>query len=134
MERNLASILALAGTATISVTLAALAPADAYADDISIDNTPFSSSRSRAEIRAELLGQPAAWKMNADELAMQRNHLAPVRSVSTREQVKAEYKASRDDVNRLLGEDSGSSYFARSALARGGHAGTSATTMSGPSR
>ncbi|MDP3858494.1 MAG: hypothetical protein Q8Q73_12120 [Stagnimonas sp.] len=134
MERNLASILALAGTAAISVTLAALAPSDAYADDISIDNATFTSSRSRAEIRAELLGQPAAWKMNAGELALQYNHLPPVRSVATREQVKAEYKASREYVNRLLGEDSGSSYFARSALARGGHAGTSTTTMGGPSR
>jgi hypothetical protein len=33
MDRNLASILALAGTAAVSVTLAAIAPGDAYADD-----------------------------------------------------------------------------------------------------
>jgi hypothetical protein len=33
MDRNLASILALAGTAAISVTLAAIAPGDAYGDD-----------------------------------------------------------------------------------------------------
>lgn len=39
MERNLASILALASTAAITVTLAAVAPADAYADDISVDRT-----------------------------------------------------------------------------------------------
>lgn len=32
MDRNLASILALAGTAAISVTLAAIAPNDAYAN------------------------------------------------------------------------------------------------------
>lgn len=32
MDRNIASILALAGTAAISVTLAAIAPSDAYAD------------------------------------------------------------------------------------------------------
>jgi hypothetical protein len=33
MDRNLASILALASTAAVSVTLAAIAPGDAYADD-----------------------------------------------------------------------------------------------------
>jgi len=39
MERNLAAILALAGTAAISVTLAAMAPGDAYADDNCVDST-----------------------------------------------------------------------------------------------
>jgi hypothetical protein len=37
MDRNLASILALAGTAAVSVTLAAMAPGDAYAADVSVD-------------------------------------------------------------------------------------------------
>lgn len=133
MERNLASILALASTAAITVTLAAVAPGDAQADDITIDNTAFTSSRTRADIRAELLGQRTAWKMDAGELAMQQNYLPPIKSVSTREQVKAEYKASRESVRRLLGEDSGSSYFAGSALARDVTAGTTAT-MGGPSR
>lgn len=40
MERKLASILALASTAAITVTLAAVAPADAYADGIAVDGTP----------------------------------------------------------------------------------------------
>jgi hypothetical protein len=53
MDRNLASILALAGTAAVSVTLAAIAPGDAYADD---------SSRARADVRAELLSQPVIVK------------------------------------------------------------------------
>lgn len=38
MDRNLASILALAGTAAISVTLAAIAPADAYANGLFDDS------------------------------------------------------------------------------------------------
>lgn len=132
MDRNFESILALAGTAAITVTLAALAPGDAYADDISIDNTPFTSSRTRADIRAELLGQPAAWKTSASELARQYNHTLPMKSVSTRDQVRAEYKASREEVSRLLGEDSGSSWFARSAATRPGPVGT--TAMGGPPR
>lgn len=43
MDRNLASILALAGTAAISVTLAAIAPGDAYAND-SVDSNKTQSS------------------------------------------------------------------------------------------
>jgi len=55
MERNLASILALASTAAITVTLAAVAPADAYADDISVDSkkaqyNQFRPTRSGASI------------------------------------------------------------------------------------
>lgn len=45
MDRNLASILALAGTAAITVTLAAVSPADAYAGDMSMhdgDRAPSS--------------------------------------------------------------------------------------------
>lgn len=133
MERNLAAILALAGTAAVSITLAAIAPGDAYADDISVDSTTFTSTRTRAEIRTELLSQPAMLKMNAGELAMQYNHVPPVMSVATREQVRAEYKASRDYVHGLLAEDSGSSYFAR-AQATGGSAAAATTTLGGPSR
>ena len=133
MDRNLASILALAGTAAMTVTLVAMAPGDAHADDISIDNTPFAGSRTRAEVRTELLGGPAAWKVEAGELAMQFNHQPPIRSVLTREQVRAEYKASREYASRLFGEDSGSAYFARST-AGGGNAGMPTTTMGGPSR
>lgn len=133
MEPNLASILALAGTAAVTVTLAAVAPGDALADDITFDNTPFSSSLTRAEVRAELLGQPAAFKMSASELALQRNHQPLARTASTREQVMAEYKASRQYVSRLLAEDSGSSYFAMAPAARDG-AANSTTILGGPSR
>lgn len=132
MEPNLASILALAGTAAVTVTLAAVAPSDAHADDIAVDTTPFTSSRTRAEIRAELLSQPAVIKMNADELALQSNHLPPIRSVATRDQVRADYKTSRDYVHELGAEDSGSSYFAKAA-APGGRR-SFATTLGGPSR
>ena len=51
MERNIASILALAGTAAISVTLAAMAPGDAYADEIAIDGAAFASGRASAPIQ-----------------------------------------------------------------------------------
>jgi len=40
MDRNLESILALAGTAAITVTLAAIAPGDAYAGGLSAEGAP----------------------------------------------------------------------------------------------
>jgi hypothetical protein len=46
MDRDLASILALAGTAAVTVTLAAIAPGDAYAD-MSVDSAPFTNSTTR---------------------------------------------------------------------------------------
>lgn len=58
MNRNLASALTIGATAAAAVAVAALGPAKAYADDITIDTTPFVSSKSRAEVQAELMRQP----------------------------------------------------------------------------
>jgi hypothetical protein len=115
MDRNLVSVLALAGTAAMAVTLAVTAPGSAYADDITVDTTSFTSYKGRAEVRAELLSQPAAFKANAGEWARQHNQQPVATSTSTREQAKAEYKASRDYVNALNREDSGSAWFMTAA-------------------
>jgi len=115
MDRNIVSVLALAGTAAMAVTLAATAPGSAYADDITVDTTPFTTNKARAEVRSELLSQAAAIKANAGEWAMQHNQLPVTASTSTREQAKAEYKASRDYVEALTGEDSGSALFMTAA-------------------
>ena len=69
-SRNIATALVLAATAFAGT---------AFADDITIDNNAFVSSKSRAEVQAEL----------------------------------AQYIASRDQVNALNGEDSGSTYLAQ---------------------
>ncbi len=122
MNRNLASALAIASTAAVAVALAALSPAKAYADDITIDNTPFQGSRSRAEVLGEL----------RDQAAVARTGTAPKRqSVQTREQARAEYKASRDYVQALNAEDSGSAYFIKSTPRDGSNP---AATMGGPAR
>jgi hypothetical protein len=115
MDRNLVSVLALAGTAAMAVTLAAAVPGSAYADDITVETTPFKSNRARAEVRAELLSQAAVIKANAGEWAMQHNQQPVIANTSTREQAKAEYKASRDYVNALNREDSGSVLFMSAA-------------------
>jgi hypothetical protein len=60
MNRNLASTLAVTATAAAALALAALASSKAYAEDITIDPTPFVSSKTRAEVRAELMGMSDA--------------------------------------------------------------------------
>jgi hypothetical protein len=94
------------------LAVAAIASGNAYADDITIDNTPFVSSRTRDEVRAEVMGQSDVLRNASSEWAMQLNQAAQPRSAYTQEQAKAEYIAARHEVNALNAEDSGSSYFA----------------------
>jgi hypothetical protein len=54
MNRKLASALSITITAAAGLAAAAMASGDVYADDITIDVTPFVSSKSRAEVRAAL--------------------------------------------------------------------------------
>ena len=131
MERNLASVLALGVTAAISVTLAALTPESAYADDITVDATPFSGSKTRAQVLAELSSQTAGPKTGAGEWALHHEPLAVVRSTSTRRQAQAGYKASRSYVAALTGEDSGSASLSRSS---GAPDANPSATMGGAAR
>jgi hypothetical protein len=116
MNRNLASALALAITAAAAVAAAAIASGRAYADDITTDNTRLTSSRSRADVQAELKGQRAALQERNDEWTRQLNQLPTLKSSYTSQEAKAEFKVSRDLVNALNAEDSGSAYFTKSPL------------------
>lgn len=109
MNRNLKSSLVITGTAAAAFALAAMTGA-AYADDITIDPTPFVSTKSRAEVRAEVLGKAEQIRMAHGEGAPEMNH-APFRSTLTRAQVRDDYLASRDQVDAFNGEDSGSAYL-----------------------
>ena len=112
MNRNLASTITITTTAAAALVLAAIASGNAYADDITVDNTPFVSTKTRAEVRAELMSMPAESR-RSDEWSTQFDQAARTQSTLTRAQVKAEYLAYRREVNALNAEDSGSSYFAR---------------------
>lgn len=83
------------------------AAGSAFADDITIDPTPFVSTRTRAEVIAEMQqarGGSNPWADNYDQLA-------DFRSTLTRAEVVADYLLSRDEVQAFNGEDSGSSYL-----------------------
>ena len=101
MNRHIASALV--------ITAAAVA-GNAFADDITIDTTPFNSTKSRAEVRAEL---DQFKKSGTSPWSTQYNPLAKFQSTNSRAQVVAEYVASRNEVAAFNGEDSGSHYLAQ---------------------
>ncbi|MBB6563802.1 hypothetical protein HNP48_006528 [Acidovorax soli] len=95
------------------------AAGNAFADDITVDTTPFTSTKSRAEVLAELR-QPAA-----DPWALDYNPLASFKSQLSRAEVQSAFLADRAEVAALQGEDSGSAYLARAAT--GGDNGNTRT-------
>jgi phosphoribosylformylglycinamidine (FGAM) synthase-like amidotransferase family enzyme len=127
MNRSISSALAT-GTATAAaiLALAFIASGNAYADDITIDTTPFVSSMTRDEVSAQLKvpyphGNPWSGQYN----------MFQIKSAATSDQVSSEYTSSRDEVRALTGEDSGSAYFVKSAASFGSKVGG---MMGGPAR
>ena len=102
-----------------AVTVASVASftaTSAWADDITIDNQTFVSTKTRAEVRAEMLqaradGSMAAWVAEAGP--------APLNTAAsrlTRQEVVAEMRVSRaaDFASAAMtGEDSGSFYLSQ---------------------
>lgn len=111
MTRNTAASLAYVTTVAAAAIAASLVSTSAYAESPTIDSTPFVSTRTRAEVQAELKtpfigGNP--WSSRYDMFARS--------SALTTEQVRGAYKMSREEVNALTGEDSGSAFLARLPL------------------
>jgi hypothetical protein len=120
MNRILATTLTFVSTGAAALALAAIASGTAYADDITIDSTPFVSSRTRAEVRAEVMGQGEALRMANSEWSTQMNTAHLPQSTLTRAQVRQEYISTRRAVNAFNSEDSGSSYLASMQRRSGG--------------
>ena len=127
MQRNLATALAIGADLVAIAAAAAMVPGTAYADDITIDTTPFTSTKTRAEVQAELMDRSLVAGSGASDWAMQYNQ-PQVKSAYTSEQAKAEYKVSRQYVSAVTGEDSGSAYFIKQPVQN------HTTTMGGPAR
>jgi hypothetical protein len=105
---NRKALIALAAFAALAGTTAA------RADDITIDNTPFQSVRTRADVQSELLSYK---KNGVNTYSISYNQLSKFKSDRTRDEVRAEYIADRDEVAALTSEDSGSAYLAHYAPA-----------------
>jgi hypothetical protein len=93
-----------------TLSMAVLAAGYACAGEITVDPEPFVSVASRAQVQEEL----KQFRQGANPWANDYNHLAQFHSSTSRASVTAEYMAARDAVAAFSGEDSGSSYLARS--------------------
>lgn len=78
-------------------------------------STPFVSTRSRAEVRAEL-GKAGEQRSATSEWALNQQTFQPTAGGPTRAQIAAEYISSRDEVHARTGEDGGSAYFASQSV------------------
>ena len=107
MNRNSTSAhVAKAVTTLALLSAAVIASGAAYADDITVEQSPFVSSRTRGEVSAELKtpypgGNPWSGSYN----------MFQGQSIATSEQVQGEYMSNRDKVNAFHAEDSGSVYI-----------------------
>ena len=128
MNQRIASTLAFAATAGAIAAAAIIASGKAYADDITIDGTVFVSSRTRAEVRGEVLQHPQLVTAAAGEWVMQHNQAPVLASAYSRDQARLEYQMARDEVRAITSEDSGSAYFARRPT------GTDRTLLAGTAR
>jgi hypothetical protein len=118
MNTRLSSTLAFGSTALAAVLAASLMAGSVRAETPTIDNTPFVSTRTRAEVQAEVLADRAKVSSAGIEWAMQQG--APrVASGLTRQQVQAEYIAAREEVHAMNAEDSGSTVARAPSRQRG---------------
>jgi hypothetical protein len=91
-----------------ALAVAAAACNVAFADDITIDPTPFVSTKSEAQVLAEMKEFRAS---GVNPWSGSYNPLASFNSTRTRDEVKAEFLASRQETQAFMGEDSGSTYL-----------------------
>jgi len=93
-----------------TLVLASAFAGAAFAESPLIPNDPFVSTKSRAEVNADL---SAYKKAGVNPWSTSYNPLAKFKSEKTRADVTADYLASRGEVNALTSEDSGSQYLAQ---------------------
>ena len=100
----------------VTVIAAACAAAGtAFADDITVDPHPFTSTLSRAQVQEQL---QQFRRSGVNPWADDYDQLAHAPSAMTRAEATAGYLAARTSVAAYSAEDSGSSYMARMAVVR----------------
>lgn len=116
MNQRLSSILAFSGTVMAAMLGAAILTGEARAEGPIGEATPFTSSRTRAEVRAELMRDRDLASSYAQEWIAHASQPVQQASGHTRAQARAEYIAARDEVRAMNSEDGGASYLARSSV------------------
>lgn len=105
-----------------ALTLAFAAASGAMAETPTVVTDNFVSTKSRAQVQAELQAYKQA---GVNPWSTQYNPLRAFKSDTSRAQVTAAYVAARDEVAALNSEDSGSAYLASAPRANAG------TTLAG---
>jgi hypothetical protein len=118
MNQRQSSIFAFAGTLAAAVLGAAAMTGTARAEGPLEGNAPFTSSRTRAEVQAELMQNRVS--SYATEYALQRGEPVHAASGYTRAQARADYIASRDEVQAMTSEHGGAGHFARGPMRTSG--------------
>ena len=103
MNRNIASALVVAAAALAG---------NAFAESPTVVKDDFVSTKTRAEVTAELVAYKQA---GVNPWSTQYNPLRSFKSAASRAQVTGAYIAARDQVAALHGEDSGSAYLTQTA-------------------
>ena len=116
MDHRSTSILAFSATVAAAMLGAAVITGSAHAEGPIGDTSPFAGSRSRAEVRTELMQGRMQVTAHASEWTLQGNPQVHARSGYTRDQARAGYIASRDEVRAMNSESGGAGYFARSTV------------------
>jgi hypothetical protein len=112
MTHRFQSAFAFTGTVAFAALAATIMVGSARAEGPIEQNAPFVGSRSAAEVRAEVLRDRAQLSSAAVEWNTQLNEPRMIASGTTREQLRAEYIASRDQVQAMNSEAGGSGYIA----------------------
>jgi hypothetical protein len=112
MNHRLASALSFGSAVAAAMLAAAAMTGNARAEGPIGDNTPFVSSRSRADVHAELMRDRHLVTSAASEWTGQLNAPQGLDSGYTRAQARAEYIAARDEVRAMTAEHGGSGHFA----------------------
>jgi hypothetical protein len=98
-----------------ALALAAASIGNAFAESPTVPKDTFVSTKSRADVQAELVAYKQA---GINPWSISYNPLAQFKSTASRQDVSAAYIESRDEVAALNGEDSGSTHFAQSQRAQ----------------
>jgi len=123
MNQRLASTFGFGGTVLAATLAAACISGTAHAEYPSVDILNFVGTRTLADVRGEVTGDPALVSTASNEWTTQRSQSQPPRTGLTRAEVRDEYIDARDEVRAMTAEDSGSSWLAQA------HARTPATNV-----
>ena len=115
MTRRTFSVIAFSSSVAAATLAATVMAGNAMAETPTVDNTPFVSTKTRAEVQAELFSHRDQLSSNASEWILQQNETQNA-SGYTRQQARAEYIVSREQVRVMNSEGGGSGSLAQTSV------------------